>query len=188
MRTRARFRQTSSTEPAAQAREDGYAAGPLSEIDAAQKPESAARSFTVSPGRRTQAKGSGRGSGRLVLSLPLAERTIPRTPTNFWQREGWGSGLYSMISDGLRTSSNEDECPSHFAERVMHHHVAPLAGLAVFRRQLAELAEVLLGIELEAGIDDRPADVVVCAPMHVVTDRAPRRPSTGNPVVIAFGR
>ena len=188
MRTRARFLQTSSTEPASQAREDGYAAGPLSEIEAAQKPESAARSFTVSPGRRAQAKGSGRGSGRLVLSLPLTERTFPRTPTNLRQREGWGTVLFSVIANGLGSSGNEDERPPHLAERVMHHHVAPFTRLAVLVRQLAEFAEVLLGIEPDAGIDDRPADVVVGAPMHVSSDAALRRPPPGNALVIGTDR
>jgi hypothetical protein len=93
-----------------------------------------------------------------------------------------------MISDGLRAPANEDERPSHLTERVMHHDVAPLARFAVFRRQLAELAEVLPGVELVAGIDDRPADVVVCAPMHVASDRDGIRPPGGNRAVITVER
>jgi hypothetical protein len=190
MRTRARFRQTSSTEPASQAREDAYAAGPLSEIDAAQEPESAAQSFTVSPGRRSQAKGSGRGSGRLVLPLPLAERTYPR-PSNRPRRNEWsgcGSPITVRDANALRPAADEDERPAHLAKGVPYDHVAPLPRLATLARQLAEFAQVQLGVQLRTRAHDRPADVGACAPIRHRRDRRPRRPSGGNRPVITVVR
>ncbi len=71
----------------------------------------------------------------------------------------------------------------------MHDDVAPLAGLAAGDGQVTEGAEIPLLGKLGSGIGDRPADVCVRAPFeHVVLDRRPHHPSSGNAPVIGVIR